>query len=603
MAMGLTNSGATLCQLIDTLFGPEYEGKIFWYIDDVLLASETFEEHLELIKVVAEKLSFANLAISLEKSKFCMKQLKFLGVIIEKEGIRPDLSNIQPMIDFPKPKSVSAVRRILGMIGWHRRFIQAFSEITAPITELLKKKTGKFVWTNEANEALENLKLVLTSAPILASADFSKPFNIHCDASDIAVGGVLTQMQDGVERVIAYMSQKLTDTQRRYHTTEKECYAIIVAFEKFRMWIDGCPSVRVITDHASLLWLKNLKNPNGRLMRWALRLQNYNFSMIHRKGKFHALPDALSRAFASIEIRKFSQTNDEWYLKAYDDAIKAENDESPVVNCKYKIINEVLYKEMPINERVDTNNLKICVPYEYRLSILTESHDAKTSAHAGFYKMLNKIRTNYYWPKMHQHILDYVNNCTVCKTVKPPNENMKVPIGSFRDPEQPWQWISSDHCGPFVRSRSGNRFLCVVVDNFTKFVVLKPMKKASTKELIEFVKNDVFLRYGTCKVFTSDNGPAYKSQSYEEFMNMYGVKHFKTAYYNPKANSTEIYNKSINNAVRSYIEENHDRWDENLNEIAFALNQNINSTTKMSPFYANFGRHPITNGAAYEQPQ
>lgn len=149
-------------------------------------------------------------------------------------------------------------------------------------------------WTPEADAAFVKIKAALTSAPILALPDFSVPFEIHCDASNVGVGAMLTQKQNGIDRVISYFSAKLTPTQQRYMTTEKECLAVILSIEKFRHYIDGI-HFTFYTDHASLLWLHRFKESNGRLVRWALRLQAYDFELRHRKGKHMQVPDALSR--------------------------------------------------------------------------------------------------------------------------------------------------------------------------------------------------------------------------------------------------------------------------------------------------------------------
>lgn len=165
----------------------------------------------------------------------------------------------------------------------------------APITSLLKKNIKKLEWSVEAGEALEKVKAALTSAPILANPDYSRPFTIQSDASDTGIGAILVQGEGDDEKVIAYFSQKLSSAQRKYQTTERECLAVISAIEKFRPYIEGA-KFKVITDHASLLWLRNLKDPSGRLGRWALRLQPYDFELQHRKGRFMTVADALSRA-------------------------------------------------------------------------------------------------------------------------------------------------------------------------------------------------------------------------------------------------------------------------------------------------------------------
>lgn len=167
---------------------------------------------------------------------------------------------------------------------------------------------------DEAIAAFGQIKAALVAHPVLASPDYSKPFILQTDASDTGVGGVLVQGTGAEERVIAYFSQKLSSTQRKYQTTERECLAVIVGIEKFRAYIEGA-HFTVVTDHASLQWLQNLKDPAGRLGRWALRLQPYNFNLVHRPGRLMVVADALSRAIEIVDVEAFAQTTDSWYKR------------------------------------------------------------------------------------------------------------------------------------------------------------------------------------------------------------------------------------------------------------------------------------------------
>lgn len=193
-----------------------------------------------------------------------------------------------------RPKTIRQVRRILGMTGWYRRFIQNYSEITYPLTELLSKRKN-FVWTDEALRAFDLLKQKLTTAPLLIHPNYEKMLILQCDAGMYGIGGVLAQEdEDGNERPIAFMSQKLNKSQRNYTITELECLAIVLTIKKFRSYIEG-QEFKVVTDHASLKWLMGQKDLSGRLARWSLKLQGFHFSIEHRKGKFNIVPDALSR--------------------------------------------------------------------------------------------------------------------------------------------------------------------------------------------------------------------------------------------------------------------------------------------------------------------
>lgn len=589
MAFGLCNSGATLCRLVDQIIGCDLEPSVFVYLDDIIIATETFAEHIEILKIVALRIKQSGLTISVKKSKFCTRQLNYLGYVVDQDGIRPDPEKISAMTNYPTPHSVKDVRRLLGLVGWYRRFIPNFSNITAPISDLLKKSNSKFVWNVNAENAFKQLKQMLVSDPILTCPDYSKPFIIQSDASDSGIGGILVQGEGEEERVIAYMSEKLSLAQKKYQTTEKECLAVIRSMEKFRPYIEGT-KFTVITDHASLLWLMNLKDSTGRVGRWALRLQAYNFELKHRKGKHMVVADALSRAVYAIT----SAPSDPWY-----DGLKQKIIENPQKYAQFQIKDNLIYKYCSRKNLRNgfLANWKMVVEYSNRQEVIHTHHDLPTSAHQGFFKTINKIKQNYYWPNMDADIRKYVSNCEVCKASKPSNKLKNAPMGSQRKTERPWQILQIDFIGPLPRSKRGFSYLLVVVDTFSKFVRLCPLRNATSKSTIKFLEEEVFLLFGVPEIIISDNGSQFTSTEFAKFIKSYGVKHWFTAAYHPQANASEAANKTIGIAIRSYVQDNRDHrnWDENIPKIACALNSAIHTSTKCTPYVANFGLNMCLN--------
>ena len=249
---------------MDKLIKAEWDPNVFAYLDDIIIATDTFEEHLRWLKIVA------------------------------------------PILEFPAPTTPKQVRRFLGMVGWYSKFIKYFAKIKVPITTLLCKDV-KWNWGPEQQEAFDALKRARTSTPVLARPDFSKPFIVATDASNYAIGGVLSHEIDGEEHPICFVSRVLTKAERNYTVTEKECLGVIWCIDKLRPYLQGYDFV-VITDHSSLKWLNSLKDPAGRLARWATALQAYNFSIVHRKGALHHVPDALSRAHEDEFLGAISPT-------------------------------------------------------------------------------------------------------------------------------------------------------------------------------------------------------------------------------------------------------------------------------------------------------
>ncbi|XP_055603795.1 uncharacterized protein LOC129752031 [Uranotaenia lowii] len=335
---GGVNSAAGLVRLMDTVLGfGELEPNVFVYLDDIVVANETFEEHLETLREVARRLREANLSINLKKSQFGVRELTYLGYMLTSEGLKPNPERIEPIVNYERPTSIRSLRRFLGMANYYRRFIPKFSEMTAPLTNLLKKKPKSIKWTSEAEVSFNRIKEALITAPVLASPNFNLPFHIQTDASDTAVAAILTQDHPEGERVVAYYSQKLSPAQQAYAASEKEGLAVLSAIDKFRPYIEATRFV-VTTDASALTHIMRGKwRSSSRLCRWSIELQSYDLEIRHRRGRDNIIPDALSRAIESIDA-----VTDSWYQKLYQSVLS-----SPDEHIDYKIENNKLFKFIP----------------------------------------------------------------------------------------------------------------------------------------------------------------------------------------------------------------------------------------------------------------
>lgn len=579
MPFGLHNAPQTQSRLMDQILGVDLEPNVFVYLDDIIISSDDLDEHLRLLSTVAERLKMAKLSISLTKSKFCHKSVKYLGYIISEEGIKSDPDKVSSVLNYALPTTAKEVRRFLGMASWYRRFLPNFATITSAISDTLKGK-NKFIWTEKANDAFLKLKSMLVAPPVLANPDFSRQFCIQTDASDTGIGAVLTQGELDDERVISYYSQKLSDAQKKYHTTEKECLAVIMAIEKFRPYIEGS-SFKVITDHASLLWLNNLKDPTGRLGRWALRLQAYDFVLKHRKGKHNVVPDALSR---SLEIAEVSASlKDVWWEK-----LKEGIEQSPSKFPLFRIDKGKLYKKCEVTDQ-NEQEWKYVVPSYERQELLERLHDSPMSAHLGMHKTYNRIKQRHYWPNMFDFIKEYVGRCDTCKATKMGKIN-KCPMGAMKTPSEPWEMIAVDFMGPFTRSKAGNSFIFVVLDVFTKFVLLFPTRNSKAKTVLKLLEEEVFLIFGSPKVLVSDNGSQFDAKAFRKYLKQNGVSHFKNARHHAQNNPAERVNRVAISAVVSYVGQDHRDWDKEIRKIACALRTSVHESTGVTPYKANFGR-------------
>ncbi|UYV82719.1 hypothetical protein LAZ67_22000665, partial [Cordylochernes scorpioides] len=264
------------------------------YLDDIIVFSDGFEEHLRRLQLVLNCLKKAGLCLNSKKCKFGAKTITVLGHEVSENGIRPDQEKIRAVRDFATPRSLKEVRSFLGLSSYYRRFIPNYAHVAQPLNDLLKKDSA-FYWNQEEQNAFEALKSALISEPALGHFDYSSPTEIHTDASNYGIGAVLVQIQKGNERAIAYASRTLNKAEKNYSTTERECLAIIWAINKFRPYVFGQPFT-IVTDHHSLCWLTNLKDPCGRLARWALRLQEFDVTVVYKSGRKHQDADCLSRS-------------------------------------------------------------------------------------------------------------------------------------------------------------------------------------------------------------------------------------------------------------------------------------------------------------------
>ena len=293
MPFGLKNAPATFQRLMNLVLMGLQDSELLVYLDDVIIFASDLEEHAKKVKRLFERLKAAKLSLQPDKSEFLATEVEYLGHIIDENGVRPDPKKTEAVRNFPKPKNQTNIRQFLGLAGYYRRFIEGFSSRARAFPDLLKK-TVVFEWTEKHEQSFEDLKNALCIAPVLQHPDFEKPFILTTDASDYAVGAVLSQGKVGEYRPIAYMSKMMKPAERNYGTTEKECLAIIYAILHYRPYLYG-REFTLICDHEPLKWIDSVKPPVQRLLRWRTRLREYEYKFIHKPGRLNVNADALSR--------------------------------------------------------------------------------------------------------------------------------------------------------------------------------------------------------------------------------------------------------------------------------------------------------------------
>lgn len=602
MPFGLNNAAQTQQRLMDAIFGPEMEPNVFVYLDDIIVVNNNFEEHIKTLREVYNRLKNAGLTVNVEKCEFCRKSLKYLGYVVDERGLHTDPDKVSAVVNYPVPRTTTEIKRFMGMCSWYRRFVNNFSTIVAPINELLrgKKKGNQIQWSKEAEASFAQIKNALISAPVLSAPDFNNDFIVQSDASNVGIGAVLTQvMSDGEEHVIAYASRTLSKAERNYTVTERECLALVFAVEKFRPYIEGT-KFKAITDHYALLWLTKMQDPVGRLARWAMKLSQYDMTLEHRKGNLHVVPDALSRLPVISALDSPGSILDSWYNK-----LKSDIESKPINYPRFRIENGYIYKFFDNeNQKFPLNNpvWKRIIPRDERTSVLKLAHDEPNAAHFGYFKTLQRLREQFYWPHMKNDVLKYVRSCKVCGAQKSPNTQRAGLMGRQKRVDFPFQIISLDLIGPLPRSKKGNTNLLVVTDWFSKFVFVEPLRKATATEIVKFLENRVFLMFGVPQIIMADNGTQFTGTQFRNLIKEYGVqKLWFNAKYHPQVNFTERVNRVIGTAIRSYIKDDlsHVEWDAEIHRIGYAIRSAVHEITGFSPNTLVFGRTVPFSGEFY----
>lgn len=293
MPFGLKNAPSTFQRLMNSALSGLQGIQCYVYLDDIVIYSYDLDSHIKSLSNVFDRLRHFNLKLQPDKCEFLRKEVSYLGHTITDQGVKPNPDKIKAVQEFPQPKCPRDIKSFMGLVSYYRRFIPNLSKIAKPLTNLLKKDVP-FNWQNEHQLAFEQLKNCLTTAPILSYPDFTKPFVLTCDASNFAISAILSQGPIGNDKPIAYASRTLNKAECNYSTTEKECLAILFGTKVFRPYLYG-RQFKIITDHRPLKWLFNHKDPGSKLIRWRLKLEEFDYEIEYKKGKINSNADALSR--------------------------------------------------------------------------------------------------------------------------------------------------------------------------------------------------------------------------------------------------------------------------------------------------------------------
>ncbi|RWS24587.1 Retrovirus-related Pol polyprotein from transposon-like protein [Leptotrombidium deliense] len=601
LPFGLANAPANFQRIMNKVFA-KLRHLVACYIDDSIIFTDDVDAHLIAFELYLQCLVEAGLKINPKKCEFFCEEIEFLGHTLTKEGIRPIHEKVEAIKNTPEPQTRKQLRSFLGFAGYYRKFVRRFDELSYHLTEGIKKKGNKYLFTEEMRQEFHRLKEAISSTTLLVSYDADKEHQLHTDASITGVGAVLMQLEtDKIWRPIAYISKKLTDCQRRYSVTELELLALVWAVAYFRHYLEG-KQFTVVTDHMALVYLKTSlgKTSRGskRLLRWAIELSAYDFNIIHRKGINHVVPDMLSRnPFFDADEKELSLPVLAVRLDSLKEDQRTDSEIKEIINqIEAGKTRDYIFDESGIVRRKTEKFNQLVLPMKDRINILKEYHSSSLSAHIGVVKTYLKIRRKYYWPKMKESIRKFVECCDVCQRTK---DDHKRPIGLMGKHEitaEIFSKIAIDYVGPLPVSTDGNNQILVIADYATKYIIASPTRDATTESTIRVLRDDVFTKMGPPRELISDNGSAFKSEAFEGFLRRYNVKHTCSTPGLPRSNGqVERLNGAAMTLLRARMQDEKapaENWDKYLQEAVYGYNSSPHVVTGLSPYFLLHGQEP-----------
>lgn len=395
MPFGLKNAPATFQRAMNSILR-EYIGTICYvYLDDIIITGYNLKNHIDNLNKILKRLSDFNLKIQLDKCEFLKTETEFLGHIVTADGIKPNPDKICKILEWKLPTNQKEIKQFLGLTGYYRRFIKDYAKLAKPLSKYLKKDQKVNINDKEYVISFEKLKEIIASDQILSYPNFELPFLLTTDASNFALGGVLSQVQDGKERPIAFGSRTLNKAEENYSTTEKEALAIAWAVEKYRPYLHG-NKFTLVTDHKPLVFIKNATK-NSKILRWRLNLENFDYDVVYKEGRNNVVADALSRKTDEIVLTNNNETSSISGNSQQDEAMSLQNntsgseiqdDNETVHSAQTSDDYYIHFVERPINyyrnqiifklARIDTTLSETPFPNFHRTTICKQNFDEET---------------------------------------------------------------------------------------------------------------------------------------------------------------------------------------------------------------------------------
>ncbi|KAK7926171.1 hypothetical protein WMY93_008481 [Mugilogobius chulae] len=535
MPFGLTNAPAVFQALVNDVLRDMLNKFVFVYLDDILIFSPDIKTHVQQVRQVLQRLLQHQLFVKAEKCEFHSPSVSFLGFIIGHNFIQMDPEKVSAVTEWPTPSDRKQLQRFLGFANFYRRFIRNFSMIAAPLHALTSAKS-KFQWNPQAQQAFQRLKTCFTTAPILAMPDTTRQFIVEVDASEVGVGGVLSQRSpvDNKVHPCAFLSRKLSPAEQNYDVGNRELLAVKVALEEWRHWLEGAELPFLVwTDHKNLEYIRTAKRLNSRQARWALFFNRFNFTLSYRPGSKNIKPDALSRQFDYTSTERCTSS------------ILPTSCVLGAVTWEIERLVKDATANVPTPAGCPPNRL--FVPGNLRSQVIHWAHDSLFSCHPGIRRTCFVLRQRFWWPSLEDDVSEYVAACPTCSR----NKSSTVPQLVFCSPCQ-----------------------------FPTALGLTSLWTLS-------------LDFHCLKDVVSDRGPQFVSRFWKAFCSLIGATVSLSSGYHPESNGqTERKNQDLETSLRCLASLNPSTWSKYIMWVEYAHNTLPSAASGLSPFQCCYGYQP-----------